>query len=133
MRRSSTAAAAGDDEKVERSRFFEQFEGRRALARDDVGVIVGRDDGQAAFAGNAAAERFAVVALAVVDDPPRNLNAPARWKFSHLKYNCAPARSFSVREVTTGVRCATPAICRAALWISVKVGVIGDMLLPESL
>ena len=32
-----------------------------------------------------------------------------RWKFSHLKNTCAPARSSTVREVITGVRLAWPA------------------------
>src|SRR5439155_18963020 len=32
-----------------------------------------------------------------------------RCKFSHLKNSCAPVSAFAVDEVSTGVRCATPA------------------------
>jgi hypothetical protein len=35
---------------------------------------------------------------------PRNLNAPTRWKFSHLKNTVAPNASSTVRDVNTGVR-----------------------------
>ena len=35
---------------------------------------------------------------------PRNLNAPARCKFSHLQYTSAPTRAFNVRDVAIGVR-----------------------------
>ena len=49
---------------------------------------------------------------------PRNLKAPPRCRFSHLKKTCAPVRASMVREVTIGVRCAIPAICRAALTTS---------------
>jgi hypothetical protein len=45
---------------------------------------------------------------------PRNLNAPIRWKFSHLKYSLAPSSAFTRREVSTGVWCAWPAIRSAA-------------------
>jgi hypothetical protein len=41
---------------------------------------------------------------------PRNLKAPMRWKFSHLKKTEAPSASSTVREVRTGVRRACP--CR---------------------
>ena len=41
---------------------------------------------------------------------PRNLKAPMRCRFSHLKKTCAPNASSTVREVSTGVRCAFP--CR---------------------
>ena len=37
---------------------------------------------------------------------PRNLNAPMRCRFSHLKKTSAPSSSFTVREVITGVLCA---------------------------
>ena len=40
---------------------------------------------------------------------PRNLKAPPRWKHSALTWTRAPTRSSSVRDVTTGVRCAIPA------------------------
>jgi len=36
---------------------------------------------------------------------PRNLNAPARWKFSHLKNTLQLAISSTVRDVITGVLC----------------------------
>ncbi len=55
---------------------------------------------------------------------PRNLNAPARCKFSHLQYTSTSSRSFNVREVTTGVRWALRSIapqhseCRGSLTIS---------------
>jgi hypothetical protein len=39
---------------------------------------------------------------------PRNLKAPMRWKFSHLKKNWAPQRSSAVLERSTGVRWAWP-------------------------
>ena len=39
---------------------------------------------------------------------PRNLNAPMRWKFSHLKNTFAPIRASTVAEVRTGVRRAAP-------------------------
>ena len=45
---------------------------------------------------------------------PRNLKAPMRWKFSHLKNRLAPDASSAVREVSTGVRCAAGAIRAAA-------------------
>src|SRR5690242_15700610 len=45
---------------------------------------------------------------------PRNLKAPMRWRFSHLSATWAPARSSSVRERTTGVRCATEPSARRA-------------------
>ncbi|MNN43759.1 hypothetical protein D3C81_1580120 [compost metagenome] len=45
---------------------------------------------------------------------PRNLNAPMRWKFSHLKNTSAPTISLKVREVFTGVRLAWPSSRRAA-------------------
>ena len=45
---------------------------------------------------------------------PRNLNAPMRWKFSHLKKTRAPSSASAVREVRTGVRWACPAIRAAA-------------------
>src|SRR5262245_37589995 len=37
-----------------------------------------------------------------------------RWKFSHLKKTSAPTRAFTVREVSTGVRWASPASRAAA-------------------
>src|SRR5437764_15293064 len=40
---------------------------------------------------------------------PRNLKAPPRWKHSAFTWTCAPVRASRVREVTTGVRWATPA------------------------
>ena len=63
-----SAAPAGNEQKVERPRFFEQFHGRRALARDDVGVIVRRNHGEAAFVRHATADRLAIAVVAIVDD-----------------------------------------------------------------
>ena len=45
---------------------------------------------------------------------PRNLKAPMRWKFSHLKKSRAPVSSSAVRELSTGVRCAAGAMRSAA-------------------
>jgi hypothetical protein len=45
---------------------------------------------------------------------PRNLNAPMRCRFSHLKNSSAPSSSLAVRELTTGVRWAWPSSVRAA-------------------
>jgi hypothetical protein len=39
-----------------------------------------------------------------------------------LKKTSAPVRELTLRELTTGVRCAAPAICAAALSMSAKVG-----------
>src|SRR3989337_881417 len=52
---------------------------------------------------------------------PRNLNAPPRCRFSHLKKTCAPTCSSNVREVTTGVRLAMPSSRCAAFWMLLKV------------
>jgi len=49
---------------------------------------------------------------------PRNLNAPMRWKFSHLKKNSAPQRSLAVAERSTGVRWAWPSSRAAAAMTS---------------
>src|SRR5258707_15255455 len=46
---------------------------------------------------------------------PRNLKAPPRCRFSHLKKTSALVRLLIVREVTTGVRFATPSSRAAAL------------------
>src|SRR5437879_13076247 len=53
---------------------------------------------------------------------PRNLKAPPRCRFSHLRNTRAPRRWSSVWEVATGVRWATPSIRarasrrRAIIW-----------------
>src|SRR4029079_11588292 len=46
---------------------------------------------------------------------PRNLNAPARWKFSHLNASVAFASASMPRVRSTGVRCACGAM-RSAAW-----------------
>src|SRR5690606_8771603 len=60
---------------------------------------------------------------------PRNLNAPIRWKFSHLKNSWAPTSASTRREVSTGVRWAWPRIRSAAACTSAKVGGVGIVLL----
>src|SRR3954454_16992249 len=55
------------------------------------------------------------VSCATVLYAPRNLNAPVRWKPSHLRNTDAPTAWSIVRDVTTGVRCATPFRRAAAL------------------
>src|SRR3546814_4102699 len=54
---------------------------------------------------------------------PRNLNAPMRCRFSHLKCNWQPASASSERERSTGVTCASCAMRAAALRMSDRVGV----------
>jgi len=49
---------------------------------------------------------------------PRILNAPPRWKFSHLKNALSPAAWSNKREVSTGVRWAIGLIRLAAFLIS---------------
>ena len=39
---------------------------------------------------------------------PRNLKAPIRWKFSHLRYTLAPTIPLRVLDVRTGVLLAMP-------------------------
>ena len=53
---------------------------------------------------------------------PRNLNAPARCRFSHLKATSAPTSRSISRLVTTGVRRTCGAIRRAAASTSAKPG-----------
>jgi len=55
------------------------------------------------------------------------LKAPARCRFSHLKKIVAPVRASADREVTTGVRWATPLSRAAADSMSAKVGSVGAM------
>ena len=45
---------------------------------------------------------------------PRNLKAPAFWKFSHLKKAKAPSAWSALLDIITGVRCATPLMRAAA-------------------
>ena len=65
--REQPAAAAGDEQEVERPDIFEQLARRGALAGDDVRMVEGRDERQSALVGEPAADGFAVVALAVVE------------------------------------------------------------------
>src|ERR1700731_2109380 len=53
---------------------------------------------------------------------PRNLNEPARCKFSHLKHNFAPARESAMRDRNRGVRCASLSSLFVAASISAYVG-----------
>lgn len=73
------------------------------------------------------AARCSGVRRAMALKPPRNLNAPMRWKFSHLKNSEAPAMASAVVEVSTGVRCAWPARRSLARATSSKVGSSGNM------
>src|SRR5687767_10742663 len=52
---------------------------------------------------------------------PRNLNAPTRWKFSHLKNTSAPTRWSAACERNTGVRWACPAMRSDAATMSSKL------------
>ena len=56
---------------------------------------------------------------------PRNLNAPARCRCSHLKWTAQPASASSERERSTGVTCACGAIRAAAASTSLKPGSLG--------
>ena len=51
---------------------------------------------------------------ASLDSAPRSLNEPVRCRFSALNATVAPARSLSVRELSTGVSFTTPAPACAA-------------------
>src|SRR5262245_31173775 len=72
---------------------------------------------------------------------PRNLKAPARWKFSHLKNTDPPVFRSMVVEVRTGVRWAWPLIRCAAASMSarttggadMKPGYLGDVAELETL
>ena len=72
------AAAHADEQRVERADFVEQLLRRGALPRDDVGMVVGRDQGHAALFGQTLADRLAVFAVAVVDDDGRAIAAGRR-------------------------------------------------------
>src|SRR4051794_21105829 len=63
---------------------------------------------------------------------PRNLNAPMRWKFSHLKKSVAPVSASAVRDVRTGVRCACPAMRAAAAATSPYSGNFSAMPAPAT-
>src|SRR5256714_1022345 len=54
---------------------------------------------------------------------PRILNAPARWKFSHLKKTRRPAAASNVREVATGVRCTNGRTRASANWMKSSVNI----------
>ena len=62
------AASARHEQQIELADFLDEFARGRALAGDDVRVIVGRNDRQAALARQAAPDCFAIVALAIVED-----------------------------------------------------------------
>lgn len=61
------AAAEGREESVQRTDFFEQFLGRGALPGQHVGVIVGRDQGQAMALRQVAADLLAIFRIAVIE------------------------------------------------------------------
>ena len=56
------AAAEATKQRVERADLLEQLLGRRALPRDHVRMVVGRDQRQAALVGQPRADRLAVLA-----------------------------------------------------------------------
>jgi hypothetical protein len=60
--------------------------------------------------------------VATALNAPRNLNAPTRCSPSAFSATRAPTCSSSVRDRTTGVRCATPARRPAARRTSASVG-----------
>src|ERR1700692_119928 len=76
---------------------------------------------------NATTPRFRAEASSLANalNAPRNLKAPMRWKFSHLKNTFAPVASSTVREVKTGVIWATPRSLPAAASTSAYVGKSG--------
>ena len=59
--RKEAAAAAGDEQEVERADLLEELARCRALAGDDVEMIVRGNDGESAFERDAPSDRFAVV------------------------------------------------------------------------
>src|SRR5688572_14919015 len=59
---------------------------------------------------------------------PRNLKAPMRCRFSHLKKTSAASSASIVRERITGVGCACPAMRFAAADTSSKVGNSGVVM-----
>ena len=66
--REQTAAAARHEQEIERADLVEELARRRALAGDDVRVIVGRDEREPALARQPLADRFAILAVAIVED-----------------------------------------------------------------
>ena len=66
--RQQTAATARHEQEVERADLFDQLTGGRALAGDDVRVIVRRDERQPALVGQTRSDGLADFAVAVVED-----------------------------------------------------------------
>src|SRR5437870_2115917 len=64
----ASADATGHEEKVERTDFVNQLTGGGALAGDDVRVIVGWNQRQAAFGGEPPADGLAILVVAIVED-----------------------------------------------------------------
>ena len=56
---------------------------------------------------------------------PRILNEPVRWRFSAFNATVIPARSVSVRELSSGVSLMTPAPASAARRMSSADGWVG--------
>src|ERR1700730_15972437 len=77
--------------------------------------------------------RAAISSLANALNAPRNLKAPMRWKFSHLKNTLAPIASSTVCEVMTGVTWAAPRSLPAAASTSAYVGRPGPPAPPPTL
>ena len=177
------AAAEADEQVVQVAHLLQQFARRRAPAGDDVGMVVRRHERHAALLRQAAADRLAILGVAVVDDDlgavaarrrdlyrgrvvrhhdrgrnaqqpagerdrlrvvadenattparrwaaskrasalyaPRNLNAPARCRFSHLKNTSRraarrPCASAALACDGVGSRCAAPRRRRPRTW-----------------
>ena len=66
--RKESAAAAAHKQVIELADFFEQFLRRRALARDHVRMVKGRNDRHAAFGRDLPGESVAVGFVLVVQD-----------------------------------------------------------------
>ena len=64
----ATLAAEADEQGVELADVLDQLEGGRALARDDVGMVVGRHDREAVLGGEGGGQLLAVDGVPVVGD-----------------------------------------------------------------
>ena len=62
---------------AETGRVFGDLQPRRALARDDAGIVIGLDQGRAPLGADPRGNRFAVVAHPVVENDLRAIGAGA--------------------------------------------------------